>query len=217
MLCFASRHGADPAAEMRQPIANAVFRKGWLLQKAGRGDEALQLWQQVLDRFDRPGYDPTVGAQVAAALLGQSDELGLRGRWAEALALADQVLQQHADGPAYIFRRVLAAALANRAEALVGLRRPEEALEACAAFHSRYEQPPEEDLASPRVGVLLAEGAASEQLGRPNEATAAYEAVVHGWAHDPEQGEKVARAGAGLEQLGRHRPGNTGQGPGESA
>lgn len=82
-----------------QPFCNALMNRAAALHHAGRGDEALELWGDVVERFggdDRPG----LLAMVANAQKNRGALLEQTGRYEEALAVWQQVEDRFGRGVA---------------------------------------------------------------------------------------------------------------------
>ena len=143
-------------------IAIASFNLGLALSRLGRSDEALQLVQKAHDIFAKklgPEH-PRVGHTEA----GLATVLEEAGRPQEALAHNDRALE--------IYRKAkgseteIANVLQGRADVLLDLHRPQEALESARQAGAIYAA--KHDAVDPRIGVALSsEGAALLALGAP--------------------------------------------------
>ena len=95
-----------------------------------------------LQVIDRDGAVPALREQVATAVQRLGAALAKRGRWAEALAAFQQVIDRYGDDPAPALREQVAMALYNLGAVLAGLGRWAEALAAFQQVIDRYGDDP---------------------------------------------------------------------------
>lgn len=74
----------------------ALYRRGQVLDELGRGDEALLVWQQVIDRFPSPPSDAQSSVELAARYARCSVLKDLK-RWAEAASECDTMIWRYRD------------------------------------------------------------------------------------------------------------------------
>ncbi|MGI9004495.1 MAG: tetratricopeptide repeat protein [Pseudonocardia sp.] len=122
-------------AEAGDPHAHVNV--GVLLGGLGRSDEAIAVYDQVVDRY---GDDetPALREQLAGALYNKAVVLGGLGRSDEAIAVYDQVADRYGDDETPALREQLAEALYNKGVVLGGLGRPDEAIAVYDQVADRY-------------------------------------------------------------------------------
>ena len=90
------RRGPDPEralARVSVMIARLFDRRAAMLYEAGRYEEALQAYDELLVRFG-DSSEPELRQSVAAALLGKIAVLQGAGRYEQALVVDDEVLER---------------------------------------------------------------------------------------------------------------------------
>jgi tetratricopeptide (TPR) repeat protein len=214
------RYGDDPA--LREQVARALVNKGATLGGLGRPEEAVAAFDLVLDRYgDDPA--PALREQTAMALVNKGARLGFMGRQEEAVAAYDQVLDRYGDDPA--LREQAATALFYKGVRLGFMGRPEEAVAAYDQVLDRYGDDPapalrevieraRRALAAPALReqaarALVYKGEELGELGRLEEAVAAFDQVLDRYGDDPapalreEAAMALVNKGAALGELGR--------------
>lgn len=160
----------DP--EVQHEIAMASVNRGICLTMLERHDEALAVYDEVVERFAAPS-DPVTREQVTKAMVNRSAVLEAEQRWKDALVAADAVLEHLAsDGDLWAHEQ-RAMALRSRAVALRALDRPDDAVEAYRRVHALGDG---DDVIAPvraQVAAAMAEHAELlHELGRDDEALA---------------------------------------------
>jgi tetratricopeptide (TPR) repeat protein len=121
---------------LQEQVANALFNKGVTLEQLRRPEEALEVYEQLIQRFaDAEALG--LQEQVANALFNKGATLGQLQRPEEALAAYGQLLEWFADAEALGLQEQVAKALFNKGVTLGQLQHPEEEL---AAYGQLLEQ-----------------------------------------------------------------------------
>jgi tetratricopeptide (TPR) repeat protein len=125
---------------VRELVADALERKGNLLQQLGRFEEALNAWTRLLEL----GPDAALASPyaIARALLGQAYTVGRLGSGDEELEMLHRIEGDFADDPSERVRRIVDIALYNEAAALYRMERPIEAIDAYDRLIGRLEADP---------------------------------------------------------------------------
>jgi len=135
---------ADPPGSkdqtVRELVADALERKGNLLQQLGRFEEALNAWTRLLEL----GLDAGLASPyaIARALLCQASTVGRLGSGDEELETLHRIERDFADDPSEHVRRIVDIALYNEAAALYRKERPIEAMDAYDRLIGRLEADP---------------------------------------------------------------------------
>jgi tetratricopeptide (TPR) repeat protein len=118
-------------------VANGLGMTGLLLGEQGRDQEALAVFNEVIDRF---GAHPDPGLQEATArtLTSKSALLGRGGDHAAAIAISEEIITRYDDSSAAGLRVEVANAISNKAFALTMLGRQADAKDAYNQLISRY-------------------------------------------------------------------------------
>jgi len=105
------------AEAMPVPVAGAIFTMADTLSVLGKSDEALPLYDEVVQRFGS-STDPAVRPVVAGALFSKSMLLRFKARPQDALAAYDEIIKRFSDAPEPNLRSMAAMAQQSRAELL---------------------------------------------------------------------------------------------------
>lgn len=103
------------AAAMPVPVAGALFTMADTLATLGRQDEALPLYDEVVQRFGA-STDAAVRPVVAGALFSKSMLLRFKSRTQEAVATYDEIIKRFSDAPEPHLRNMAAMAQQSKAE-----------------------------------------------------------------------------------------------------
>ena len=108
-------------------IAKALFSKGAALGMAEKPDEALTVYDEVVNRFG-DSEEPSICEWVARALFNKGLALDKTGRPGEALLLYDEVINRFGDPEKPAFSKQFAMALVGKGIVLGRTERHDEAL-----------------------------------------------------------------------------------------
>ena len=86
-----TRFGAATELALRDPVANALFNKGFSLGALDRSEEAIAAYDEVVARFGA-ATELSLREQVAKALVNKGFRLGALGQNEEAIAVYDDVV-----------------------------------------------------------------------------------------------------------------------------
>jgi tetratricopeptide (TPR) repeat protein len=129
----------------RELIAKALINNGTSLDRLGRGEEAIAVFDDVIVRLAGSPELPLLEA-VVKALLSKGLALGELGRRDEEIALYDDVAARFGSAPELCLRKLVASALVNKGVRLGQLDRSEEAVAVSDEVATRFGSAPEAPL-----------------------------------------------------------------------
>jgi tetratricopeptide (TPR) repeat protein len=98
------RLGDTPEPELREQVARALYNQGGTLALLGRSEEAIEVYDELVDRF---GNATELREQVARALYNKGVALGLLGRTEEAIGVFKEVVDRFGDATEPELRRIV--------------------------------------------------------------------------------------------------------------
>ena len=200
-----ARFGTATELSLREPVANALFKKGDRLGALGRGDEAIAVYDDLIARFGT-ATELSLREPVANALFKKGITLGTLGRGGEAIAVYDDLIARFGTATELSLREQVANALVNKGFGLGALGRGDEAIAVYDDLIARFGTATELSLREQVAKALVNKGAT---LDRGDEAIAVYDDVIarFGTATELSLREPVAKAlvykGITLGALGR--------------
>ena len=194
--------------ELHRLVAITLFNKGVTLGNLGRSEDAIAVYDEVVERYGAPN-DAALRQQVGSALVNKGVRLGTLGRFAEEIAVYDEVLKRYGAASEPALRQHVGWALYNKGIRLLALRRSVEEIAVHDEIVERFGTANELVLRELVVKSLFNKGVRLGALGRFAEEIAVYDAIVkqYGDASEPALREQVAKAlvnkGARLNALRR--------------
>lgn len=122
--------------------AEFIFARAITLDMLGRTEEAVQLYDQIQQRYDKD-TSPDLRDSVARALVNKSVALGKLGRRDEAIQLSEQIAQIYGNDDDPQLREQTARALGNKGFTLAELGKKQEAIQTLEQIVKRYADDPE--------------------------------------------------------------------------
>ena len=174
---FDGRRGDLSALYPPSSIAEELFGKARALEKAGRLEDAVGAWDEVLRRFGTTAVETDL-EPFALALGNKGSALVALQRLDEALAAWDEVLQRFGRKDSEVFRQAVALALQSKGTALLNSRRFDDSLTTWNELLSRYAVAKDETLPGGVAMALVGKGVVLMALDRPNEALAVWDEVL---------------------------------------
>ncbi|MDA1312468.1 MAG: tetratricopeptide repeat protein [Acidobacteria bacterium] len=165
---------ADETLKLDPNNATALFRKGLALEELGRNEEAIAVYDEVVERFGK-AEEPALREQAARALFKKGFRLGEFGRHEEEIAVYDEVVERFVDAEEVALREPAAKALFNKGVALGQLGRHEEAIAVYDEVVARFVDAEEAALREQAAMALFCKGLTLAELQRNEEELAAYE------------------------------------------
>lgn len=123
--------------EQRRTTAQAFLTKGMLLGQLDRSDEAIAIYDQLIERFGRSAT-PGIPSLVATALVNKGVRLDALGRLAEELDVYTEVLDRFGKDCLPEIAEKVAVAMVNKGNTLEKLHRSQDAIEAYDQVVVRY-------------------------------------------------------------------------------
>ena len=198
----------DDADTSTERLGMDLLEKARAVRKRGRADEALAVYDDVVQRYGE-SQAPALVKAVATALFEKGATLAGLNRLEEALGACHEVVSRYGASEAPGLREMVARALFNSGFVLGASNRLDEALDAYGKVVGRYGASEAPGLREVVADALVDKGLLLAQLNRPEEALAAYTAIVQRFGDEetPALVETVARAIASkavtLEALNR--------------
>ncbi|HEX5885439.1 MAG TPA: SIR2 family protein [Pyrinomonadaceae bacterium] len=195
-----------PAMQVR--VANALVNKGITLGSLNRSEEAISVYDDVLQRFG-DAAEPALRAQLANALVGKGFRLGTLNRSEEEITVYDEVLQRFGEATEPALRAHVAKALVNKGITLSSLNRHEEEITVYDEVLQRFGDATEPVLRARVATALVNKGVALGSLNRHEEAIMVYGEVLQrfGETTEPALQEQIAKSlvnkGVSLSSLNR--------------
>ena len=193
---------------LREQVAKALFNKGVALRQAGKADDAILVYDDVVARFGASEELP-LREQVAKALFNKGVPLGEAGKADEELRVYDDVVARFGASEELPLREQVAKALFNKGVALGQAGKADEELrvydDVVARFGASEELPLREQVAK----ALFNKGVTLGQAGKADEELRVYDDVVarFGASEELPLREQVAKAlfnkGVTLGQAGK--------------
>jgi tetratricopeptide (TPR) repeat protein len=192
--------GRDDSS-IRKQAAMALVNKGTTLGVLNRHEEAIDVYDEVIRRFENSS-EPGVPEEVAKALLRKGYRLGMLGRNDEALSVYDDVLLRFGASPEAVVREQVAKALRNKGLILGAMNRSEEAIAVYGEAVERFGNATETIVREQVAVSLRNQGYSLGLLKRNDEALKVYDDVVRRFGDAPEPAVRE-EVGAALINKGR--------------
>ena len=152
------------------------MERGLALDREGRHEEELRVYDELVARFgDHP--EPAVREKVCLALRAKAITLFDLERDGEALEVGDDLVARFREDTGPEFEDCVAWTLNNKAEALFETDRPDEAIAVVDELLRLYDRAEGLD-SEPVTDALLEKASALRDLGRTEDALAAYGVIV---------------------------------------
>jgi tetratricopeptide (TPR) repeat protein len=183
----------DPA--LRELLAAALFNEGVTLGLLGRGDEAIAVYDKVINRFGT-ATDPKLREVAAKALGNKGVTLDGLGRDEEAIGVYDEIIERFGAASEPALRVQVATALVNKGVRLRAHGLDEDAIEVYDRVIDWFGTASEPALRERVATAFGNKGGTLDGLGRVEGAITVYDEVVHlfGTASEPILREQVAKA-----------------------
>ncbi|MFD2232226.1 tetratricopeptide repeat protein [Phaeospirillum tilakii] len=176
-------------------VALILTIKGFALEKLGRTDEAIAVYDDLLTRFgDEP--DTKIRQTVANALFNKGVALGQRGQSEAAIAVYDDLLARFGNGPDMEIRQLVAKAFFNKGVRLGQRGQSEVAIAVYDDLLTRFGDEPDTEIRQTVARVFLNRGVALGQRGQSEAAIAVYDDLLARFGDEPdtEIRQQVAKA-----------------------
>jgi tetratricopeptide (TPR) repeat protein len=177
----------EPPPEVRTIMARALFNKGYRVGQLDRGEEAIEVYDQLIERHSDDEV-PGVRVQVAMAFVSKGFRLGELGRSEEEIEVYDELTERSSDDEEPGVRVRVARAFLNKGITLGDLGRGEEEI---AVYDELIERSSNDKEPEVRVRVARAfrnKGIKLRVLGRDEQEIAVYDELIERYSDDEEPG-----------------------------
>ncbi|PZD75006.1 hypothetical protein C1752_00136 [Acaryochloris thomasi RCC1774] len=158
-------------------IANALFKKAYILQKMERWEEAIIAWDQLIIKYSEfPAI--TLQEKVATALLKKGWIFHELKHHEEAIKMYKQIVEKYSDSPETVLHVRVANALLFEAQSLYELERYDEILPALEQSIGKYSDSPETDIQEQVALAMRCKGYLLIELERQAEAITAFDEAI---------------------------------------
>ncbi len=185
-----------------------LFRKSVALAKMGRFEQAIPVYNELLDRFGE-ATEITLREQVAMAILNKGIALAKMGKLEEAILVYDDLLGCFEGATELFLRELVAEAMVDKGAALGERGRSEEQIAVYDEVLVRFGQATELPLRQQVARAMVNKGVSLENMGKSEEEIAVYDEVLQRFGEATELflREAVAKAmvnkGIALENIGK--------------
>lgn len=197
-----SSEDAAYAASVKLKTNSALFNKGVVLAQMGRWNEAIEAYDELVNRT---GGSRELGLRENAvrALFNKGASLLGLDRREEAIAVYDELIRQFATDAEPSLHIAVSKAFVNKGVALAELNRLDEAIAVLDEVVSRWGESADPQLRERISKALLNKASALVQLNHREKALAAYEEILtrFGQASEPVLQQQVEYARLGVDSL----------------
>jgi tetratricopeptide (TPR) repeat protein len=172
----------------RDRLGWALLSKAALLRELERGEEALPVLDEVIERLDGT---PELEHRVASALAGKAAALDDLQRRGEALAVSEDFVSRFGETTDEQTRPHVVYALNRKSSILIKLKRYEDAIRVVDDLLARFRDATEPAVRDLLGSALYNKAISLEKLKRRDAAVAAYDEMLEMSDSDP---KRVARA-----------------------
>lgn len=157
--------------------SQALFERASELEKKGRAEEAITIYDRVIAQF---GAADELGLreQIVRAFFNKGFALGQLRRSEEAIAVYNDFVKRFGAAQEPRLRAAVVRALVNKGGAVNGLGRSEEAIAIFDQVIAQFGGAEESDLGEGVTAALINKGTALRKLRRNQEAIAVYDNVI---------------------------------------
>jgi tetratricopeptide (TPR) repeat protein len=204
---MASSRKSNSAARASQPTpmtesetteaekaARALVNKGIALAKAGHGEDAVAVADEVVGRYgERP--EASIAEQVAKALICKGVTLEEVGRAEDAVAACEEIVQRYGERPEAALAVLVIEALIGKGGLLGKVGPPEKEIAVYDEVVRRYGERPEADVVEWVASALNNKGITLAEAGHADEAVVVFDEVVRRYGDHAAANEVVRRHG----------------------
>lgn len=167
------------------PIAKsqALFNAGTTLANLNRHDEAVAIFDEILQTFDERSM-PDLERNVAQALNGKIVSLGIQARYDEALANADLFLERFINSQQPDVQTEIRTALLHKSVTFQKMERHDDCLVTYDEILKRFEQSEDENAKAWCLTALTSKGITLNKMGRNEEGIAILDSIIAKHAED---------------------------------
>ncbi|MBK7676430.1 MAG: tetratricopeptide repeat protein [Candidatus Accumulibacter sp.] len=196
----------EPAS--RVEVARTLFNKGVRLGQLGKGEDEIQVYDDLVERFGE-ATEAALREAVARALVNKGVALGQLGKAEDAIKVYDDLVERFGADTEAALREAVTRALVNKGGRLGQLGKAEDAIKVYDDLVERFGEATEAALRDQVAWALFNKGVRLGQLGKSEDAIKVYDDLVErfGEATEAALRDQVARAlfnkGVRVDQLGK--------------
>lgn len=157
--------------DVKEQDAISIFNKGALLNQLGRFEEAIEVYDELLEKFQH-SKEVGVQEQVKKSLVNKGDALGKLNRLEEKIAVFSEVFNRFKDNKDHSTQELVARVLLDKGINLGQLNRPEEELAAYEEVFERFKDSKESVIVEQVAKALYNKGRLLGELKPLEEAEA---------------------------------------------
>jgi tetratricopeptide (TPR) repeat protein len=181
--------------EVRELVADALFKKGLTLGALGRMEDAIEACDEVMNLFGN-ATDMSLKVHVSGALVIKEVALASLGHMEAVVEVCDEVMDRFGEASHEGLLKQVMETLSNKAVALKSLGRMEEVVQVCDEVMDRFGEASHSAMREKVAGALFHKWVALGTLGQMEEVIEVLDEVIHRYQEAEELSlqEQVVRA-----------------------
>ena len=181
--------------EVRELVADALFKKGLTLGALGRMEDAIEACDEVMNLFGN-AIDISLKVHVGGALVIKEVALASLGHMEAVVEVCDEVMGRFGEASHEGLLKQVMETLSNKAVALKSLGRMEEVVQVCDEVMDRFGEASDSAMREKVAGALFHKWVALGTLGQMEEVIEVLDEVIHRFQEAEELSlqEQVVRA-----------------------
>ena len=181
--------------EVRELVADALFKKGLTLGALGRMEDAIEACDEVMNLFGN-AIDISLKVHVGGALVIKEVALASLGHMEAVVEVCDEVMDRFGEASHEGLLKQVIETLSNKAVALKSLGRMEELVQVCDEMMDRFGEASHGAMREKVAGALFHKWVALGTLGQMEEVIEVLDEVIHRYQEAEELSlqEQVVRA-----------------------
>ena len=181
--------------EVRELVADALFKKGLTLGALGRMEDAIEACDEVMNLFGN-ATDMSLKVQVSGALVIKEVALASLGHMEAVVEVCNEVMDRFGEASHEGLLKQVMETLSNKAVALKSLGRMEEVVQVCDEVMDRFGEASHSAMREKVAGALFHKWVALGTLGQMEEVIEVLDEVIRRYQEAEELSlqEQVVRA-----------------------
>ena len=181
--------------EVRELVADALFKKGLTLGALGRMEDAIEACDEVMNLFGN-AIDISLKVHVGGALVIKEVALASLGHMGAVVEVCDEVMDRFGEASHEGLLKQVMETLSNKAVALKSLGRMEEVIQVCDEVMDRFGEASHSAMREKVAGALFHKWVALGTLGQMEEVIEVLDEIIHRYQEAEELSlqEQVVRA-----------------------
>ena len=176
--------GGQPAqSSLVSKVTSALYNKGVVLSKRGRGEEAIAVYDDLVNR-SRDAETTASRLTACRAMFNKGNSLLRMGRCDDAIIVYDELVRRFVTESEPALREAVGKALVNKGIALGQLKRYGDSIDILDIVVDGWSDCSETAMCERAATALINKATALYHLGRIDEAIATYDEVVARFSED---------------------------------